>query len=109
MPILDILLICLFHWVSDFVLQTNAMATQKSSSIKWLSLHICVYVLPFFWFGWMFALINGAAHWVVDFFTSRASGYFWKKNDMHWFFVVVGFDQLLHMATLFGTYHLLFM
>jgi len=57
----------------------------------------------------MFALINGAVHWVVDFFTSRASGHFWKKNDMHWFFVVVGFDQLLHMATLFGTYYLLFM
>lgn len=109
MPILDMMLIFFFHWVSDFVLQSNDMATKKSSSVKWLSIHVSVYMLPFFWFGWQFALINAAVHWIVDFFTSKATSYYWQKNEMHWFFTVVGFDQLLHMVTLFGTYYLLFM
>jgi len=109
MPILDMMLIFFFHWVSDFVLQSNDMATKKSYSVEWLSIHVCVYMLPFFWFGWQFALINAAVHWIVDFFTSKSTSYYWQRNEMHWFFTVVGFDQLLHMVTLFGTYHLLFM
>jgi len=108
MPILDMMLLILFHWVSDFVCQTDKMAMNKSSSLKWLSIHVGVYIIPFFWFGWQFALLNGIIHWMVDFVTSKVSGHFWAKNEMHWFFTTVGLDQAIHMATLVGTYYLLF-
>ena len=35
-------------------------------------------------------------HFVIDGITSRITSKLWKANNMHWFFVIVGFDQLLH-------------
>lgn len=104
----NLFLIIGVHWVSDFVLQTDAMARGKSTSIKWLSIHVAVYTVLLFIFGWQFALINGAVHWVVDFFTSKWSSYLWKKEEVHWFFVVIGLDQAIHMATLLSTFFWMF-
>jgi hypothetical protein len=95
------------HFVADFILQSDDMAKNKSKSNKWLSMHIAAYTVPFFWFGWKFALINGAAHFVTDWFTSRASSKLWNNGKVHWFFVVIGFDQAIHMTTLFLTYYYL--
>lgn len=104
------------HWIADFVCQTDNMAKNKSKSNKWLGKHVLTYmgVLSIFaiYAGfnipgkyWMsFVLINGAAHFVIDYFTSRASSKLWVKGQVHNFFVVIGFDQALHMATLYGTY-----
>ncbi len=89
------ILVLLVHFLADFVLQTDKMAKGKSTSNKWLSIHIGVYTLPLFIFGWKFALFNGACHWGIDFFTSRATNYLWQKHRVHVFFVVIGFDQLL--------------
>jgi hypothetical protein len=83
------------------------MAQGKSKSVKWLSIHILVYMMPLLFFGIKFALLNAAAHWVIDFFTSRATSYLWKKQDVHNFFVVIGFDQLLHALILIYSYHFL--
>lgn len=91
------------HWVADFIFQTDKMALNKSTSLKWLSSHIGVYTLPLFIFGWKFALINGAAHFATDFCSSRATSYLWKKGDRHNFFVVIGLDQALHLTVLFLT------
>lgn len=91
------------HFLADFVMQTNEMAQNKSTSLRWLTIHICVYTTFFVAFGWQFALINGAAHWIVDFFTSKATSYLWKKKEVHYFFVVIGFDQALHLTILFLT------
>jgi len=95
------------HFVADFVLQTDSMAKNKSSSNKWLGLHILVYTLPWFYFGWLFAIINGAAHFVTDYITSRITSRLWKAGEVHYFFIVVGLDQAIHMTTLFVTYGLL--
>jgi hypothetical protein len=88
------------HWVADFVLQTDQMAQNKSKSNRWLSIHIIVYSLPWFIFGWKFALVNAAAHWLIDWVTSRITSQLWAKKDVHNFFVVIGFDQAAHLTIL---------
>lgn len=98
-----ILAIVWLHFMSDFILQSNEMATKKSKSMIWLTIHVIVYSFPFLLLGWKYALVNGLAHWVVDFFTSRATSRLWEKKEVHWFFVVIGFDQALHMTILFLT------
>jgi len=89
------------HWFADFILQTRKQATNKSTSNYWLAKHIGVYSLCLLPFGWKYALINGCAHFCTDWVTSRGTSYFWKKQNTHAFFAVIGFDQLLHMAVLY--------
>jgi hypothetical protein len=97
------ILIVWFHFITDFIFQTDQMAINKSSSIKWLFYHICTYTPIFFWFGWKFALINGFCHFITDFFTSKAASWLWKHEERHWFFIVIGFDQTIHITTLYLT------
>ena len=98
-----IFLLLFIHWIADFVFQTDEMAKRKSSSKKWLTLHVLVYSAFFIMFGPIYALVNGLLHWCIDFFTSKASSYLYKQNRIHDFFVVVGFDQMLHAFCLIGT------
>lgn len=96
------------HWISDFALQTDKMATQKSKSFKYLSFHALVYTIPFLFIGFQFAIINGILHWIVDAITSRITSYLWKENDRHNFFLTIGLDQLIHTVTLIITYNYFF-
>ena len=124
------------HWVSDFVLQTHWMATNKSKNWLALGSHVLTYTvaiaflmltmstvlstvaiaydLPnsviFDMTPYAFALwvaVNGVLHFVTDAVTSRLTAKLWAKGDMHNFFVVVGFDQMIHYFCLFGTLILL--
>jgi len=101
------------HWVVDFVLQSSWMATNKSKSNVALGAHVGVYTcgmallaVTIFWLTtnavW-FTLINGGLHFAVDYCTSRMTSYLWQKKDVHNFFVVIGFDQLVHATTLILT------
>ena len=102
---LELLLTLIFlHWISDFVLQTDWMAQNKSSSGIALIVHIFVYSLAFAaLFGWFYALVNGILHLIIDFFTSRRTKRLWKEKKVHDFFVTIGLDQALHMACLITT------
>lgn len=106
------------HWVADFVLQTHWQASNKSKSNKALLYHVAAYtivlwtVTPFL-FGIsggaaLFVLINSVLHFATDYCTSRTSSVLYAKQDWHNFFVVVGFDQLIHQVTLATTMVLIF-
>lgn len=95
--------ILFIHFVADFVLQTDAMSRGKSTSNRWLITHIAVYSLPFLMFGPLYSIVNSATHLVIDYVTSRMTSTLWKKGEVHNFFVVIGFDQFLHVAILVAT------
>jgi len=103
----QILILIWLHFIGDFILQTDKMAKNKSTSELWLLFHVAVYTIPFFLFGWYFAVANGVLHYITDYFSSKATAYLWEKKKTHWFFVVIGFDQAIHISTLLITYHLL--
>jgi len=102
-----ILLLIWMHFFADFILQSDTVAKAKSSDNAVLLLHVSLYSLPFLWFGWKFALINGVLHFVTDWFSSRLTTHLYQKNQRHWFFVVIGADQAIHLTCLFWTFTLL--
>jgi uncharacterized membrane protein YjjP (DUF1212 family) len=89
------------------------MAVNKSKSNYWLTAHVAVYSVWMIPLGYyllgdsirviMFDWINFSLHWIIDFITSRINSKLWAAGQTHYFFVSVGFDQLLHYACLFGT------
>jgi hypothetical protein len=92
------------HFLADFVLQSDYMAQNKSRSNTILSYHAAIYTVPFLIFGYRFAIVNGAAHWLVDWCTSRINSRLWAEKKVHAFFVCIGVDQAIHMTTLLLTY-----
>jgi hypothetical protein len=101
------------HWIADFVIQTHWQATNKSKDNIALLAHVTTYTLcigfvtPFLggvWILWIiFVFVNGIAHFITDYFTSRWTSRLYARQDWHNFFVVVGLDQLIHQMTLAGT------
>lgn len=109
-PIWQYVLLLAVHWVADFVLQTHWQASNKSKRLDALAKHVGVYTLTLAVgsaivfgqsSGWVyFVLANGILHFTTDFFTSKWSSKLYAKQDWHNFFVVIGFDQLIHQATI---------
>lgn len=112
-----IIFILLIHFLADFGLQTHEQATKKSYSFKFLCYHTGVYSIIWFlasfvifnnWtFALLFAIITFICHTITDMWSSRISSKFFKANDFHNGFVVVGFDQILHYIQLLITFKLL--
>lgn len=111
-----ILTIFVVHFLADFVFQTSQMATGKSKSLKWLSIHVGVYSLvsfislyivgnfiDSFYLGFAWWLGNVALHFITDFITSKITSKFWEAKNYRLFFVMIGFDQLIHNLCLIGT------
>jgi hypothetical protein len=80
------------------------MAINKSKSNKWLALHVLAYSACFLPFGGWFALVNYGLHFCTDYVTSRITSRLWQAGQRHWFFVVIGIDQALHVTALTTTY-----
>ena len=110
---INLVLYLLFvHWLADFFLQSDWISQNKSISNRALSLHCLVYFMTFFLctlglypngkaeFGPLFSLIVGLIHFPVDYYTSRVNKQLWDNKEVHYFFVSIGFDQLIHFATI---------
>lgn len=98
-----IILVLGLHFVGDFILQSDAMAKNKSKSVLWLLFHVTVYGIPLLLIGWKFAAINIGLHFLTDFLTSRITSKLWAAGNVHWFFVVIGLDQFIHATCLILT------
>ena len=117
--VIIILAILFIHWIADFLLQTDWMATNKSKNNTALTAHVAAYCIPWaiaavsfaFAYGNMamlaFIPITFVCHWITDYFTSRLNTRLWNEKKVHWFFVSIGFDQFLHYAQLIITYQFL--
>jgi hypothetical protein len=60
-------------------------------------------VVSFFWpisasGAFLWALLNGLAHFGIDAVTSRITSKLFSQGKTHEFFTVIGFDQFLHLA-----------
>lgn len=95
------------HFFADFVLQTDEQAKNKSKSNKWLARHVLVYTACLMPLGFLFAIVNGVAHFITDWASSRLGAYYWNKKERKLFFIVLGADQAIHMTCLFLTYGVL--
>lgn len=101
------------HFLGDFVFQSHWMAQNKSKNILALLAHVGAYTLVFggislLFVGFtssvaVFIAVNVVIHFGIDFYTSRLTSYLWSEENWHWFFVAIGFDQLLHYLTIFIT------
>lgn len=100
----EIIALIWFHFVADFMFQSDKIAIAKSSDNAALGLHVLLYTIPFWYFGFWFVFVNAVLHFATDWCTSRATTYLWKKGDRHNFFVVIGLDQAIHMTCLLTTY-----
>ena len=92
------------HWVMDFVCQSDYMAVNKSKNINVLAAHCAIYAAPFIFFNINYAVLLFMSHFLIDFCTSRGTSYLWKHKKVHEFFVLIGFDQVLHHIILFVGY-----
>lgn len=57
--------------------------------------------------AFVYALLTFIFHWCTDYITSREAKKFFDKNDYHNGFVVIGFDQMLHILQLWFTFKLI--
>ncbi len=113
--IYQFLALLVVHWVADFIFQTHWQATNKSKRNDALALHVASYTaalaiatpvifgIPHDFRMFIFVIANGVLHFATDWCTSRMSSRLYAKQDFHNFFVVIGFDQLIHQFTLAGT------
>ena len=110
--------ILLIHYLGDFVLQTDWQAKNKSSSNFALNRHVLTYSLTWFaasyiYFGnigiaGMFWLITYICHFATDYITSRAVKKQFEKEDHHTGFMIIGFNQVLHLLQLWFTFKIMF-
>lgn len=124
--VLTVLAIAFVHWIADFVCQTHEQSILKSKVFSILVEHTSTYSGVFFipiltyalltvdnyfqlfYMPFLFTGITFIFHTTQDYITSRMTSKLYAKQDFHNFFVVIGFDQFLHLAQLLLTYHLLF-
>lgn len=105
------------HWLNDFVGQgylfpSLEIGKNKSKDFSILLTHILLYTMGMLLMLWPFmgteavmayVPINVLSHFVIDYFTSKASSKAYADGNVRWFWSVIGFDQFLHVAILCAT------
>jgi hypothetical protein len=105
--VLALLVLLTTHFIADFPLQNDWMALNKSKRMGALLCHTLIYSMCFFYCGISFMLVTFLLHTLTDFITSRINSKLWLAEKRHWFFVCIGFDQLLHAYQLLLTWEYL--
>lgn len=106
------------HFIGDFVLQNDWMALGKSKDNIALGTHALIvaiitgataaqWLVDPNYLGFQFIGITFVCHFLTDYMTSRVNAKLWQANERHWFFVSIGFDQMLHYLQLAITYHMM--
>lgn len=106
----------LLHFISDFVLQSREVAIKKSNSFVYMLLH-CSNIYTIFGLGLIiiypftdsianFLIVNTWVHFLQDTFIWRSYKFLVrnKPDFKYWesksFYIVIGFDQMLHVMIL---------
>ena len=114
--------ILLLHFIGDFVMQSRKIAENKASNFYYMTEH-CIIMMAVFAIGlysaipssdtWCkFLALLWCTHFLQDTFVWRsykwimtkqlgkkiATFKYWKD---HGFWITIGFDQMLHIATLY--------
>jgi len=117
MDLFTVFIVLLVHYISDFLMQNELMANNKSKNIYWLGTHCVVYGLGLFilislfnilsfigitsyYYLFLFVMINVLIHFVVDYTTSKITTKLYHKKRFRAFFNVIGMDQLIHTMIL---------
>lgn len=125
-----IIYLMILHFFADFIWQSREMGTKKSTEFLWLLRHLIIQygvlaagLTPIFLLGiisgpkYLFmCCLNTLIHGIIDWNIWRAYKYSvvirnpyvdppvlkatWQYWEDHWFYTTIGFDQLLHTATL---------
>jgi len=117
--IIDVIVILIAHFIGDFLCQSRRMANNKSRNIWWLATHGIIYssilfilLIAFTYHHhisiFLFALLNGIVHIIVDKFSSYYSNYFYFRHKIYQMFCVLGGDQLIHTLILLITANWIF-
>ena len=97
--------VILLHYVADFLCQNDWMAVNKSKSWVALTAHVVVYsAVMTLLMGPIGGAITFVAHFATDAVTSRLSRrLYYPVFHRHWFFAMIGVDQVLHYVQLAWT------
>lgn len=103
----------IIHFISDFWFQTENQALTKSKDFNALTSHVLtysglitffVYMYSFnFIFSLLFGMITFTFHWVIDFYTSQKTNYYYENKQMYGipgFWFIISIDQALHLIQL---------
>ena len=108
-------LLCLFikHFICDFPLQASPWMYKNKSTyghaggIAHAAIHsIGTFMVLAYWLGaaaWVFALADMMIHYHIDWAKMNLNSKFgWQASTSEWFWILLGFDQLLHHLTYFA-------
>ena len=101
------------HFVCDFPLQACAWMYRNKGTyghmggITHAMLHgFGTFTVLYFWLGidaWVFAVADTVIHYHIDWAKMNVSVRFnLKADNSEWFWIMLGFDQLLHHLTYFA-------
>lgn len=106
------LIFILLHYIGDFLLQPKSIDLKKSYSLKYLTIHSILYIMPFLSLAFFidlkllvsWILINFILHFIIDYVVSVHLDHFWQLRNLRMFTVFIASDHVLHVFSLVLTY-----
>jgi membrane protein insertase Oxa1/YidC/SpoIIIJ len=118
-PLNVIITVLVAHFIADWLCQSREVADNKSKDNLVLLMHCIIYGMGIYFITGFFnaifkytsediiflwAIINTVAHFMTDYVTSRLTSAMYKEQRYREFFLIIGFDQLIHGVWLFTSY-----